>query len=256
VGADADFTVFDDGSTDGTAAALAELDLPITYIAGDGTSFWARGMAQAEAHVLSRQDCGYIVWLNDDVELDGDALDIALTAARIAPTAVLVGAMRNPTTGDLTYSGQRKDGLHPLNFTPVEPDGKLQVIDTFNGNLVFVPLDLARVLGGIDGSFSHSLADIDYGIRVRNRGFDLLLLPRIVGSCERNPTRPPRCLIDDWLAFISAKGGGNYSSMKRILQKLHPKSWLGYVAITYSLWWFRRLASIRPPTRDQRSRPM
>jgi len=251
VGADADFTVFDDGSTDGTAEALDALDLPVIRIAGDGSAFWSRSMAAAEGHVLDTyNDDGYAVWLNDDVELDVDFLEVALGAAKSSPSAVLVGAMRDPETGQLTYSGHRRGGLHPLNFAAVAPNGTFQSIETFNGNLVFVPTKVARALGGIDGSLSHAGADTDYGMRVRERGFELLLLPRIVGSCAFNPVRPLGPVMDDWRMFVGVKGGGNYNTMKRILQKRHRHTWLGYIFVTYSLWWARRLAHIMSHATD------
>ena len=238
-----DFTVFDDGSTDGTAASLSALDLPLTRISGDGSAFWSRSMAVAEEHVLNQHhDDGYVVWLNDDVELDRDFLEIALAAAASEPSAVLVGAMRDPQTGQLTYSGHRKGGFHPLNFVSVEPNGTLQAIDTFNGNLVFVPTKVSRALGGIDGSLSHTGADTDYGIRLRGGGFDIFLLPRIVGSCAFNPVRPRGPVISDWRSFTGVKGGGNFTTMKRILQKRNPRTWPAYIFMTYSLWWARRLA--------------
>lgn len=243
-GANADFTVFDDGSTDGTAEALAALDLPVARIAGDGSAFWSRSMAEAEGHVLQAYgDDGYVVWLNDDVELDGDFLEVALAAAKEVPSAVLVGAMRDPDTGQLTYSGFRRAGLHPLRGVAVEPNGTLQSVDTFNGNIVFVPIKIARDLGGIDGRLSHFGADTDYGFRVRELGFELLLLPRIIGACPKNPVRPPGPVMEDWRMFVGVKGGGNYNTLKRILKKRHPYTWLGYIAVTYSLWWARRLAT-------------
>ena len=246
-GADADFTVFDDGSTDGTAEALAALDLPVTRIAGDGSAFWARSMAEAEDRVLGSYQDGYVVWLNDDVEVDGDALQVALAATTMVPSAVLVGAMRAPDSGQLTYSGLRRGGLHPLNFVPVEPNGGLQPVETFNGNLVLVPLELARKLGGIDGLFAHLWADIDYGVRVRDAGFDLLLLPRVVGSCARNPVPSRGRVLDDWRAFVGVKMGGGYKDMKRILQKWYARTWLGYIVVTYTLWWVRRLVHVVAP---------
>lgn len=242
VGANADFTVFDDGSTDGTAEALAALDLPVVRIPGDGSAFWSRSMAEAEDRVLHVYgDSGYVVWLNDDVELDSDFLEVALEAAKRVPSAVLVGAMRDPEKGQLTYSGFRSVGFHPLRGVRVEPNGTLQSVDTFNGNLVFVPMKIARALGGIDGSLSHLGADTDYGMRVREGGFELLLLPRIVGSCAQNPVRPLGAVMEDWRTFVGVKGGGNFNTLKRILQKRHPSTWPGWVFVTYSHWWAKRL---------------
>lgn len=247
-GVEADFTVYDDGSTDGTAESLAALDVPLTRISGDGSAFWSRSMAVAERHVLrAYDDDGYIVWLNDDVELDADFLEVALAAAQSSPSAVLVGAMRDPETGKVTYSGKRRGGFHPLSFASVEPNGTLKLIETFNGNLVFVPSKVARLLGGIDGSLPHSGADVDYGFRVRDGGFELLLLPRVVGSCASNPVRPLGPVMDDWRMFRGVKGGGNYNLLQQILRKRYPHTWFGYIVMTYSLWWARRLVRIRVP---------
>jgi GT2 family glycosyltransferase len=259
-GANADFTVFDDGSTDGTAEALAALDLPIVRIPGDGSAFWARSMAEAEDRVLQFYgDDGYVVWLNDDVELDGDSLEVALEAARSVPSAVLVGAMRGDK-GELTYSGFRNVGFSPLRGVLVEPNGTLQSLDTCNGNLVLVPMKIARALGGIDGSLMHQGADTEYGMRVREGGFELLLLPRFVGTCALNPVRPLGSVMEDWRAFVGVKGGGNFNNLKQILRKRYPRTWLGYVTITYSHWWARRLsdkafsAATSPLVRGRRRR--
>lgn len=242
-GVDVDFTVFDDGSTDGTAEAIAALDLPITRIAGDGSAYWSRSMAEAEGHVFrSYADYGYVVWLNDDVELDADFLEIALAATKTVPSAVLVGAMRDPDTGHVTYSGSRSVGFHPLRGVRVEPDGTLQSLDTLNGNLVFVPMKVARALGGIDGSLSHLGADTDYGMRVREGGFQLFLLPRSLGACAQNPLRPPGTVMEDWRTFVGLKGGGNFNTLKRILQKRYPHLWFGFIVMTYSHWWVKRLS--------------
>ncbi len=241
-GVDADFTVFDDGSTDGTAEALAALDLPVTRIAGDGSAFWSRGMADAEDRVLRmHHDDGYIVWLNDDVELYGDALEAALAAAKSNPEAVLVGAMQDPATGRVTYSGYRNSYFHPLRGEMLEPNGTLQPIDTFCGNFVLVPMKVAHAVGGIDGSLPHFGADTDYGMRVREKGIAIFLLPRTIGACALNPIQPAGSALTDWRKFLSVKGGGNFKTLKQILRKRHPRAWLGYVAITYSHWWLRRL---------------
>jgi len=244
-GVDTDFTVFDDGSTDGTAEALAALELPIHRISGDGSAFWSRSMAEAEDHVLHTcYDDGYIVWLNDDVDLDSDFLEVVLEQAKRVPSAVLVGAMRDPETGNVVYSGYRLEGFHPLSSAIVEPNGTLQTIDIFDGNFVCVPVEMARALGGIDGKLSHFGADTDYGMRVREGGFELLLLPRTIGFCTPNPVRPLGPAKEDWRIFLSVKGGGNYNTLKRILRKRHPHTWLIYIAMTYSRWWSRRSAHI------------
>lgn len=239
------FTVYDDGSADGTSAAISGLPVKSTVIRGDGSAYWARSMAEAEAIVLgtvTEQDMEYVLWLNDDVVLDRSAMIRLATRARQHPDAVLVGAVRDADTGTVTYSGMRRAGLHPLAFRRVEPSAECQPIDTFNGNVVMIPFSIARRVG-IDGRFSHGLADIDYGLRCRKLGLATLLAPDTYGTCSRNSPPLRRSVLEDWRSFTGPKGGGNYDSLRRILRKSNPLSWPFFVGASYSLWWVRRILS-------------
>lgn len=236
-------TVFDDGSTDGTAEALLALGSNITVLRGDGSAFWAYSMAAAEAHVLTRDDIpedDLIVWLNDDVDPDVGAVPALLRAATTAPGAVLVGAMRDPFSGEVTYSGMRRAGLHPLRFATVEPTDPARAVDTSNGNLVAVPVRIARRLGGIDGGFSHSLADIDYGLRCGRAEIPVLLLPHTHGACPRNPAPPQESALKAWRRFTGIKGGGHFASTRRIVRKSNPYTWPLWISATYAKWWITR----------------
>lgn len=239
-------TVFDDGSTDGTAEALRSLCLNITVLRGDGSAFWARSMATAEAHVLTQEDVpdgDLILWINDDVDPDVGAVSALVSAARAAPGAVLVGAVRDPSSGEVTYSGMTRAGLHPLRFVPVAPSKSLRAVDTSNGNLVAVPVHVARQLGGIDGEFSHALADIDYGLRCGRSDIPVLLLPGTHGTCSRNPPPPAESGLKAWKRFTSVKGGGHFASSRRIIRKSNPYTWPLWISATYAKWWIGRVQS-------------
>lgn len=236
-------TVFDDGSTDGTAEALRALGLNILVLRGDGSAFWAHSMAIAEAHVLTRDDLrdgDLIVWLNDDIDPDVNAVPTLLGAANAAPDAVLVGAMRDPSSGEVTYSGMTRAGRHPLRFAIAAPSNSARAVDTFNGNLVAVPVSVARQLGGIDGWFSHSLADIDYGLRCGRADVPVLLLPHTHGTCARNPPPPEESALRAWRRFTGVKGGGHFASMRRIIRKSHRFTWPLWITATYAKWWIVR----------------
>jgi GT2 family glycosyltransferase len=242
-GARISFTVFDDGSSDGTAEALTKMPASLRIMHGDGSAYWASGMAQAEASVLADADVaddGLLLWLNDDVALDIAAFAKLRATIAGAPGSVIVGAVRDPLSGNTTYSGMRRAGIHPLRFEIVAPKDNPQSIDAFNGNLVIVPVAVARHMGGIDGGFSHAFADIDYGLRCRRANVDVLLAPQTYGNCPRNEIPLRREVWADWLAFTGPKGGGNYSSVRRILGKGNPRSWPLFMAATYGLWWARR----------------
>jgi GT2 family glycosyltransferase len=244
------FTVFDDGSTDGTSEALSAMPHTIRVLHGDGTAYWARSMALAETAALEsggRSPNEFIVWLNDDVILDKTAFLALRQTIDQNPDTVIVGAMRDPSTGALTYSGMRRNGLHPLNFGMILPSKEAQPVETFNGNLVVVPVPVARLLGGIDGYFSHAFADIDYGLRCDRVGISVLLAPGTLGMCRRNPISSRRTAREDWRAFTGRKGGGNFRSLRRILRKSNSRSWLLVVAASYGLWWARRVAPTSTP---------
>lgn len=238
--------LFDDGSTDGTAAEVNRQFPSVTVINGTGDSFWAKGMAAAEQHVLrtARRDGNpYIIWLNDDVQLDLDALDRLIPLLKHLPEDILVGAVRDPESGEVTYSGMQKSGRHPLRFDRVQPSALAPIeVLTFNGNLVVVPISLADKLGGIDGKFSHALADIDYGLRARAIGAKSWLAPKTFGTCALNAAPAPLPIFAEWRRFTGIKGGGNLGSLVRILRKIVPNSWPLYIAATYALWWIRSLA--------------
>jgi GT2 family glycosyltransferase len=245
-GADISFTLFNDGSTDGTSEALDALDIPIRVLHGDGAAFWARGMAIAEEVVLASSS-GHadelIVWLNDDVVVDEGAFATLSATLKSFPGSVVVGAMRDAESGQTTYSGMRRAGLHPLRFELVPPTSEAQHVEVFNGNLVVIPIALAKALGGIDGGFSHALADIDYGLRCSRANVPVLLAPSTYGTCSRNVPSQSGRISHDWAAFVGPKGGGNYSSLQRILRKSHPVSWPIIIATTYGLWWARRVSN-------------
>jgi GT2 family glycosyltransferase len=197
----------DDGSTDGTPESVRELFPSVTVLAGDGTLYWAAAMARAE-QAATAADPDYIMWLNDDVVLDSDALSRLLAVARSTPHAIVVGAMRDPVTGAMTYGGRRRAGRHPQRFVFVPPSTPTaQPCDTFSGNCVLIPRTAHRRVGHIDSAFPHAYADDDYGLRARAAGVPILQCPGTVGSCEGNPPPAlPRGLRSRWVHLQSPKG--------------------------------------------------
>jgi GT2 family glycosyltransferase len=181
----------DDGSTDGTAEAVRRRFPKTTVITGSGDLFWARGMALAEENALV-SDPDSLLWLNDDVVLDKDALSRLIdTSGSDTEGCIAVGAVRDPVTGDLTYSGVRRRGFHPLVWDLVAPADNPVEVETFNGNIVLVPRPVTARVGVIDGALWHSAADFDYGLRAAHAGVHVLLAPSTVGTCARDGRRRP-----------------------------------------------------------------
>lgn len=237
-----DFTLFDDGSGDGTAEAVLSEFPHTVVIQGNGSNFWAKSMFQAESSLLNRVsddiDAGsYVVWLNDDVILDENAIARLLTVATaMEQPSIIVGAMRDPRTGVTSYSGLNRQGPHPLSFRVVTPQSTPLPVEAFNGNLVLVPLDIATRLRGIDGDYAHGMADIDYGIRAGKLGISNILAPGTYGVCPRNEPAVFKNIRSEWRRFTGPKGAGNFGSLRKILKLTTPKLWPIYLIATYFLW--------------------
>ena len=182
-------TVVDDGSTDGTADAVRAEFESARVIAGDGTLYWARAMQIAEASAISERP-DFLLWLNDDVRLAPTTVDRLLATSRSCPDAIIVGALIGDTgTRELTYSGVALSRWHPMRARLVVPSDRAREADTFNGNVVLVPRSVYERVGAIDGGFSHSQADFDYGLRARRAGFPVLVAPGHCGVCPRGDHR-------------------------------------------------------------------
>lgn len=238
------FTLFDDGSTDGTSEAVAGLPFAVNILKGDGNAYWARSMAIGEKAILDAaltDQKDIILWLNDDVILDDSAFSRLKSCVESHRDSVIVGAVRDPRSGHVTYSGMQRSGIHPLRFSTISPIEDALAIDTFNGNFVAVPVEIARRVGGIDGEYAHGLADIDYGLRCNRLGISVLLAPGTFGTCPRNEPPKKVRVLEDWRRFTDKKGGGHFSSLRRIVSKEHPFSWPFFIGGTYGLWWARRI---------------
>ncbi len=183
----------DDGSSDGTAAAVMAQYPATKIITADGTLYWAGAMLLAEQRAL---ECGadFLLWLNDDVALLPTALATLLETSDAARGAIAVGCLVDPDSGVASYGGQRMiSSWHPLRLQLVVANGKSQPCDTFQGNCVLVPAATARQLGSLDPIFHgvQGMADTDYGFRARRAGIPLLVTAEVVGSCRLNRASPP-----------------------------------------------------------------
>lgn len=180
----------DDGSTDGTAQAVADAFPDVQLLSGSGQLYWAGGMRLAFA--AARADgADYYLWLNDDTLLRPDAvgrlLDTLATVADGADDAVIVGTTHAPDTGRPTYGGRvRCSWWHPLKYALVPPTEVPVPCAVMNGNCVLIPAPVAQAVGNIDPSFTHAMADFDYAMRARRHGIGVWVAPGVVGTCASN----------------------------------------------------------------------
>jgi GT2 family glycosyltransferase/glycosyltransferase involved in cell wall biosynthesis len=226
-----DVHLVDDGSTDGTAEAVAAAYPEVEINRGSGDLFWGLGMRFAFTRAMPTHP-DYLLWLNDDVVLDPDALERLLAAyaalcAGRQPLSIVAGSTRDPQTGATTYGGVRRTSLlRRMAFAQVAPTDTPQSCDTMNGNVVLIPRSVYSVVANIDERFAHAMGDFDYGLRARSAGCQVFLAPGYVGTCNVNPlvgtyldatlsrrerlrqvASPKGLPVAEWAAFCRRYGG-------------------------------------------------
>ncbi len=240
----------DDGSTDGTSSMVQSEHPDVHLLEGTGSLFWTGGMHLADRTAwLSEPD--YLLWLNDDVDLDPDAVAVLLQSARqTSDRAIVVGAVTDPASGEVSYGGHRRVG-RPLDLEIVAPSGSIQSVDTMNGNVVLVPSAVRSVVGPPDLAFSHNMADMDYAFRARWAGFGVVLAPRSIGRCEPNRRkhrwRDPSVPLRERFELV------------RSVKGMPVREWWVFTRRHTGRWWPRYLVSpylraVGAPLLDRRSR--
>lgn len=239
--------VVDDGSTDGTAAAMAEKYPWARVERSDNNLFWCRGMHQA-FEIAEQSSPDFYVWLNDDTMLQTDALarliateqELRLTGGK---PVVVVGSTIDENTGSLTYGGcARLSGLKRMRFTLIQPTDTAQRCDAMNGNLVLVSKEAAALVGNLDPVFEHAMGDTDYALRANKLGVTVWAAPGIYGTCSNN-------------AIVGTYMDSSLSFRRRWKLMMHRKGlpWRSWLALTarhagpvwplYFVWPYARLVA-------------
>lgn len=205
----------DDGSTDGTSEAVRNEFAHARIIEGDGSLYWNGAMREAFVAAM-HEEVDFHLWVNDDTMLERDALSRLVRTfddlrAREDVVPIVVGSLRDPHSGQLTYGGAvAVSRLNPLRFRLVTPASEPQECDTFNGNLVLIPAFVAQALGNLDHRFRHRAGDYEYALRAKAAGFRAYVAPGYFGTCSRNVD------IFSWI-------DGAPSAMSRVRRLLSPK---------------------------------
>ena len=200
-----DLFIVDDGSTDGTSAAiknwynseiLHSTSFILHLIRGNGSLYWAKGMALAWSEALkyeqlhsstSNFNFNYFLWLNDDTILNKEALASILHLQPTPTPSLIVGALTDER-GKMIYG--------------------LEMTGALNGNVVLIPRQIYKRVGIICGKYAHAWADCDYGYQVEKAGFKMVSAG-IVGQTEGHELRPSlrgKSLRERWSLLFDPKG--------------------------------------------------
>lgn len=183
----------------------------VNVIKGSGNLFWNKGMRLAwETALNCRNDYDFYLWLNDDSFIYKDAIlhlfDCFDDYKKIKEKdSLIVGACKEKGLSNIFSYGLR------MNERIIVPNGKTQVGNIMNGNLVLVPKIIFKKIGILSNKYTHAMGDHDYGLRAIEEGFELVSTKKFVAVCESNKNLPPWCdpkisVTERWKSLNSPLG--------------------------------------------------
>ncbi len=195
-GIDIEAIVADDMSHDGTAQEVTQTFPWATVVKTGGNFFWCKGMHLANT-IAQQRAADHVLWLNDDVMLHPEALVKMLQTHRgmvaSGHDGLVVGATHDGSGQVTTYGGLMSvSRLRRFSYRKVGGTTEPVPCDAMNGNVVLVPAAVSRMVGNLDARFEHAMGDIDYALRARRSGFQVILCPGYIGVCSPNEGRGNR----------------------------------------------------------------
>ena len=177
--------VVDDGSVDGTTAALKSECPDAIILEGNGSLWWAGATNRGVEYAL-KYGFDYVLTINDDAIPEDEFLDRLLETARERPRAI-VGAMlvyaSDPSRvwacgGRVCYwSGKLfQHYLHGRTVEEARAGDRLHAVEILPGCGVLVPTAVYRDIGTYDATrFPQYHADSEFTLRAHRRGYEVLV---------------------------------------------------------------------------------
>jgi GT2 family glycosyltransferase len=237
-----DVVVADDGSTDGSAAAVAGQFPAVKVLQGDGSLWWSGAINLAISEAL-KANPAYILLLNDDDIIPLDLLSVLVAYAEAHPKTIVGSRIYRLNPPDTLFSAGaavdwRWRGIYDLDVSRVPP-GPLEVPAT-SGQGVLVPRACFDAVGLMDAkTFPQYSGDVDFGFRAHRAGFQCVILPEARVWNDKETTgalsQNRRGLAGLWELFFGRRSYMNVGTQLRFYLR-HCPAWflpLALVGLTY-----------------------
>jgi len=194
--------LLDDGD-DNTGEYLKKnfSDLKMEVYKGDGTFFWNGGMRYLMEN-LNVSVIDFFIFLNDDIVLKKDAIKSLFSTYSFSKQTkkVISGKFISKISNKFTY------GIRNKNYQEINKNEESFFL---NGNLVLFPISVIKDIGLLSDRYGHSLGDWDYGLRLKAKGYSLIMTDKASGFCEPNSTlnwfNPSKTILERINSFYKTK---------------------------------------------------
>jgi GT2 family glycosyltransferase len=236
--------VVDDGSTDGTAVAIAREFPDVEVVRGDGNLWYTAGTNRAiEAGLKWNPD--YILAINDDSVFEPMFLQRLVACAEknrrsvIGPLLLLWDHQDRVfqvwARWDTWYGGWRH--RHDLTTENVSRDP--WEVEIIVGNCVLYPVESIREVGLMNERYFIHFGDVEYTPRMRKAGWRLFIEPSALVYCQPNAVTPSlgRMPFAELyrILFIERRNPNNLLTMFLIRWSSAPSRAVGLVAYVVTL---------------------
>ena len=185
-----DIYLTDDGSTDGTSEAVANMFPEVTILSGNGNLFWVNGMNNSWNYAINQEVDyeGYLL-LNDDTYIFENFFDGLLEAdkqyrQKFNRSGVYIGTTIDPKSEEITYGGSRLTNRLMYTFKRVIPGDRIQSCDLGNANIMYVSSNVQEKVGVLSKGYLHGIGDYDYTLKCLKHKITPVIMPGINGYCE------------------------------------------------------------------------
>lgn len=174
----------DDGSADGTGAAVREISPETTTLHGNGNLWWTGANVLGIEYILElAQPSDFILLLNNDVAVDNNYVQNILEASVAHARAIVGSTLYDFHSLRFVESGivldQRLRASVNRDATSVEKRGFDDHVNVLPGRGMLVPIEVFSAIGTLDcRRLPHYGADYEFSIRARRAGYKLIVSHR------------------------------------------------------------------------------
>jgi len=190
-GLDLHVIIVDDGSTDGTAEAVATQFPDVEIISGDGSLWYTAGTNRGIQAAL-RHDPDYVLAINNDSIFDPNCISRLVECAENYPRSIVGPLLLDWSTPHKIFQVAPKwdlwRGCYRQWFRQTVwtvPDKPWEV-DLIVGNCVLYPAQAISEAGLMDEKRLPQFGDAEYTPRMKRLGWRLLIEPRARVFCKPN----------------------------------------------------------------------